>query len=343
MITKPIVAIVDDESFIREILTDFLSHKYEVIAFESGVEFLNKISKFDVSAIIIDWKMPILSGIETLHELKRRGLCKNVPIAMQTGLEWSDENLKLACDAGVSVFLNKGSSWIYNIYHIDSLVKLFESQKKLDEISTLVINSLQHNINGWLTGIITIGSMLPMYPEWGDGPMFEKIKHMIGSSAQLHKVNEDLSTLLTNQKPKRLEKFLLELAVQNATKDLAYLKADIQIFANSQNKQCCACENHIIRLIYYMVLYFLKSIEKPSTIFISTGVENDQLYVKVAVKNEAVPISEALLHPHAGTEIYGTTFLAAIYIRKISESYQTNIQTGSSMEESYIKFFLPTV
>ena len=87
MISKRI-HIVDDESIIRESISDWLSQKYEVFSYASGEEYLDATKKFDakdqaLTCILLDFQMPGLNGVELQAQLKH--LNANYSIIFMSG------------------------------------------------------------------------------------------------------------------------------------------------------------------------------------------------------------------------------------------------------------------
>ena len=72
MAQKRSVLIVDDESGIRESIRIILKPKYEVYTAANGDEALQCIQKDKIDIVTLDLKMPGLSGIEVLKQIKRR-------------------------------------------------------------------------------------------------------------------------------------------------------------------------------------------------------------------------------------------------------------------------------
>ena len=72
--SKPIVYIVDDNDFVRESLANLLEVclNVNVEAFTSGKEFLDKPSYGKGACLILDHRMPNMSGSEVIDELVRR-------------------------------------------------------------------------------------------------------------------------------------------------------------------------------------------------------------------------------------------------------------------------------
>jgi FixJ family two-component response regulator len=78
------VMVVDDEPHVREFLRDFLtSLRYEVAAFATGRQLLDAVPTFQPDVIVIDMRMPGLSGAEVLAALRRAGV--TVPVILVSG------------------------------------------------------------------------------------------------------------------------------------------------------------------------------------------------------------------------------------------------------------------
>lgn len=71
MISKETILIVDDEVGPRESLRMILKPLYEVHTAEDGREAINFISEKKVDLVTLDLKMPGLSGIDVLKEMKK--------------------------------------------------------------------------------------------------------------------------------------------------------------------------------------------------------------------------------------------------------------------------------
>ena len=64
---------VDDEAFIRDLLEDFLTFLgYEVATAENGAAGLARFEQWAPHFVILDVKMPGLSGLDVLREIKTR-------------------------------------------------------------------------------------------------------------------------------------------------------------------------------------------------------------------------------------------------------------------------------
>lgn len=83
--SKAKILIVDDEPDIRDILKITLSDDYEVIEATNGQEAIAIVKANTPDLILLDYKMPVMSGIEVCETVKSDILLQHLPIIMLTG------------------------------------------------------------------------------------------------------------------------------------------------------------------------------------------------------------------------------------------------------------------
>jgi FixJ family two-component response regulator len=83
------VAIIDDDSDVREVLGVLLETAgYSVQTYKSGAEYLADPDHHQMACLVVDQRMPGMTGLELLLELERRGL--TIPAVLITGVEDAD-------------------------------------------------------------------------------------------------------------------------------------------------------------------------------------------------------------------------------------------------------------
>lgn len=65
------ILVVDDEQGVRESLRMILKDKYEVITEEDPIKAVERIHKGDIDIVALDIKMPNVSGVDLLHNIKK--------------------------------------------------------------------------------------------------------------------------------------------------------------------------------------------------------------------------------------------------------------------------------
>jgi carbon storage regulator CsrA len=108
----PRILIVDDNPTDREICRRFLSadaaQAYEFVEADSAESGLELLQSTGPDCVLLDYRLPDLSGIEFLSELKRRQLPSNCPVVMLTS--YGSEDLVVeAMKEGASDYLKKGN------------------------------------------------------------------------------------------------------------------------------------------------------------------------------------------------------------------------------------------
>jgi two-component system, OmpR family, response regulator ChvI len=105
--TNPIrVLFVEDDEDYREIVGSELSwHGFAVRSFADGASLLGSLdTAAEADVIILDWRLPNISGIDLLPQLRQRGV--NLPVVFLTSHP-QPENEKLAFERGALDFIDK--------------------------------------------------------------------------------------------------------------------------------------------------------------------------------------------------------------------------------------------
>jgi len=98
------ILIVDDEFSVRESLRMILKPKYEVRTAADGREALQCIQKDEIDLVTLDLKMPGLSGIDVLKQIKRHNADIEVIVISAYGTQ---QNLQQAAHYGAGGFITK--------------------------------------------------------------------------------------------------------------------------------------------------------------------------------------------------------------------------------------------
>ena len=86
------ILVVDDEITVRDFLQRILEKSgYGVVTAINGLEALDKISKLDVSLVLLDIVMPDLGGFDVLELMPQN---RSIPVIMLSGMR--DETTRVA-------------------------------------------------------------------------------------------------------------------------------------------------------------------------------------------------------------------------------------------------------
>ena len=116
------ILVVEDDQNIREAVAGFLSEfGYTVIEAADGREALDRFKEYDISLAILDIKMPYLSGLEVLKEIRKGS---KLPVLMLTA--FSDEEYKIDAYTNMADgYLEKPFSLPVLRARVDSLIERY--------------------------------------------------------------------------------------------------------------------------------------------------------------------------------------------------------------------------
>lgn len=112
------VLIIDDEKEIRELLSDFLSDRYEVAEAANGQEAIELMRIRMPLIIVCDVIMPVMNGVEFVKTMKEQELTRHIPIILlssKSSVESQIEGLEVGADA----YLSKP----FHPRHLDALIE----------------------------------------------------------------------------------------------------------------------------------------------------------------------------------------------------------------------------
>jgi DNA-binding NtrC family response regulator len=91
---KPLrLAVVDDEAIVRRRLTQLLERHYYVETFEQGAPFLERLAAAPFDVVLLDVRLPDMSGLEMLPRV--RELCPHCEVIIITGFATLDDAVQV--------------------------------------------------------------------------------------------------------------------------------------------------------------------------------------------------------------------------------------------------------
>lgn len=121
------ILIVEDEKSIADSLRkNFLSEGHHAIIAVDGDEALKKVDLFEFDAILLDWRLPKLSGIEVCKRIRETG--NQVPIILLTAL--SDLKNKIeAFNYGADDYITKPFSFEEVFARIQAVIRRVKTSR----------------------------------------------------------------------------------------------------------------------------------------------------------------------------------------------------------------------
>ncbi|MFT4578454.1 MAG: CheY-like chemotaxis protein [Nitrospinales bacterium] len=82
------ILIIDDEAIFRMMIESFLDREgHDLVFAENGEEGIKKARVHQLGLILLDGKMPGISGFKTCMLIKKDAKIKNIPVIMLTALD----------------------------------------------------------------------------------------------------------------------------------------------------------------------------------------------------------------------------------------------------------------
>jgi DNA-binding response OmpR family regulator len=101
----PKILILEDDKSLSEVLSESLqSAGHSVEVSNDGSDAASRLRTYEYDLVVLDWDVPIMSGIEVLKQFRSRG--GKTPILMLTGKSEIDEK-ELGFESGVDDYLTK--------------------------------------------------------------------------------------------------------------------------------------------------------------------------------------------------------------------------------------------
>ena len=116
------IALLEDDISQTELLTHWLrTAGHDIRAFEQGTDLLRALGQEAFDAVLLDWHLPELSGIDVLRELRQR-LHATVPVIFYTAHD-QEEDVVRALRAGADDYLVKPAGRLELLARLESVTR----------------------------------------------------------------------------------------------------------------------------------------------------------------------------------------------------------------------------
>lgn len=146
------ILLVDDDQDIADFISSSLTHfGFNVHHLLSGIETLTYVKENAIDLILLDWNMPVMSGLDVLDEVRKIYSPSELPIIMVTSIN-ETKNIVSALGKGCNDYITKP----VNIETVAARMNAQFSIKKLHDDNAAkykleaineVITTLNHEIN----------------------------------------------------------------------------------------------------------------------------------------------------------------------------------------------------
>ena len=105
--TKPLVLVVEDEAAIATMLRYNLEKQgFRVEEASDGQEALTRIAETPPDLVLLDWMLPVMSGIEVCRQIRRRADTRDLPVIMVTA-RTEDQDAVRGLNTGADDYITK--------------------------------------------------------------------------------------------------------------------------------------------------------------------------------------------------------------------------------------------
>src|SRR5258708_22501074 len=104
---KPLVLVVEDEAALATMLRYNLEKQgFRVDEAADGQEALNRINELRPDLVLLDWMLPVMSGIEVCRQIRRRHETRDLPVIMVTA-RTEDQDAVRGLNTGADDYITK--------------------------------------------------------------------------------------------------------------------------------------------------------------------------------------------------------------------------------------------
>ena len=143
---KTKILVVDDESWMRKLVKDFLARQgYTVLEAADGMEAMDYFyADKDIALIILDVMMPKMDGWQVCREIRMHS---KVPIIMLTARSEERDELQ-GFDLGVDEYISKPFSPKILVARVEAILRRTQGSGNADEISAggIVVDKAAHTV-----------------------------------------------------------------------------------------------------------------------------------------------------------------------------------------------------
>jgi len=106
-LSKPLVLVVEDEAALATMLRYNLEKQgFRVEEAADGQEALTRIAETQPDLVLLDWMLPVMSGIEVCRQIRRRSSTRDLPVIMVTA-RTEDQDAVRGLNTGADDYITK--------------------------------------------------------------------------------------------------------------------------------------------------------------------------------------------------------------------------------------------
>lgn len=138
------ILIAEDEAQIAEPLRkNFLEEGHHAMVAKDGEEALKLVEKIEFDVIVLDWKMPKVSGIDVCKQLRKMG--NNTPILLLTALSQVSNKVE-ALNSGADDYITKPFSFKELLARVKATKRRYNIDKEVLQYDNFSLDLINRNV-----------------------------------------------------------------------------------------------------------------------------------------------------------------------------------------------------
>jgi two-component system phosphate regulon response regulator PhoB len=149
MSNKPMVLVVEDEASLATMLRYNLEKQgFRVEEAVDGQEAMTRISESPPDIVLLDWMLPVMSGIEVCRQIRRRPATRDLPVIMVTA-RTEDQDAVRGLNTGADDYITKPFSMDALLARMRALLRRSGATPVRGQLSfhDLVMDLLAHRVS----------------------------------------------------------------------------------------------------------------------------------------------------------------------------------------------------
>ena len=132
---KPVVMVVEDETSLMTMLRYNLEKEgYRVTEAGDGEEAVTVANETPPDAVILDWMLPRMSGVEVCRQLRRKAETRNVPVIMLTARSEESDKVR-GLNVGADDYMTKPFSMVELLARVRALLRRAKPSQAKGQLS----------------------------------------------------------------------------------------------------------------------------------------------------------------------------------------------------------------
>ena len=132
---KPVVMVVEDETSLMTMLRYNLEKEgYRVTEAGDGEEAITVANETPPDAVILDWMLPRMSGVEVCRQIRRRPDTRNVPVIMLTARSEEADKVR-GLNVGADDYMTKPFSMVELLARVRALLRRAKPSQAKGQLS----------------------------------------------------------------------------------------------------------------------------------------------------------------------------------------------------------------